>query len=172
MTGLSLLGMFHTLISLAAVTAGFVALLRHGGISQSTRTGAAYLALTVVTCLTSLGLFAHGVFGNLHTLAVFTLFVIALTAWLETGDLLGSLTKYVVAVSYSFTLFLLLIPAVTETFTRLPLGVPLFATAEDPALRALTEALFGVFLVGAVLQVGGLRRSSKTSRATAGHRLD
>ena len=49
------------------------------------------------------------------------------------------------------------VPAVTETATRLPVGAPLVASADSPALKAVYLVLLVVFLVGAVLQSLRLR---------------
>jgi hypothetical protein len=56
-------------------------------------------------------------------------------------------------VSYSLSFFLHLIPGANETFTRLPVGAPLFSGPEGPALQKVAGALFLLFLPGAGLQV-------------------
>ena len=56
-------------------------------------------------------------------------------------------------VAYSFTFFLHFIPGVTETFTRVPVGNPVFASPEDPALMAIAGVLFLLFLAGARYQL-------------------
>jgi hypothetical protein len=50
-----------------------------------------------------------------------------------------------------------MIPGITETSTRLPLGAPLLPNADAPALQTATAVLFAVFLIGASLQVRALR---------------
>jgi hypothetical protein len=72
-------------------------------------------------------------------------------------------------VGYSATFFFHMIPGITETSTRLPLGAPLVANADAPALQVATAALFVVFLIGATLQVLRLRakgRQPTTLRTT------
>ena len=59
--------------------------------------------------------------------------------------------------AYSFSFFLHFIPGTTETFTRVPVGAPLFSGPEDPALAKTVGVLFLIFLVGAALQVRRLR---------------
>ena len=71
-------------------------------------------------------------------------------------------------VSYSLTLFFHMIPGMTETFTRLPAGSPLFTGPDDPMLQKVIGALFVVFLVGATLQVLHLRRTGRDDRRMAG----
>jgi hypothetical protein len=60
-----------------------------------------------------------------------------------------------VALSVSF--FLHFLPGTTETFTRVPVGAPLFTGPEDPALAKTIGVLFLIFLVGAGLQVRRMR---------------
>jgi hypothetical protein len=107
----------------------------------------------VLTCLTGFGIFQHGGFGAPHALGVMTLLVLALAAVAGRTSLLGRASPYVATVSYSLTFFFHLIPGTTETFTRLPVGAPLFSSPEDPALQKVVGTLFLLFLLGAALQV-------------------
>ncbi len=96
MFGLTQLGVIHTAISLIAVAAGLIALVRDKEISPRNILGKVYVITTVL----------------FH-----------------------------------------LIPGITETTTRLPLGAPLLPNAEAPALQAASGALFVLFVIGAALQV-------------------
>jgi uncharacterized membrane protein len=155
--GLTYLGVIHTLISLVAVAAGLIALIRAGHIRPGTRLGKIYIIATVITCLTGFGIFQHGGFGKPHALGVLTLIVLGV-AWMtaHTG-VFGKLAPYVQTVSYSVTFFFHMIPGVTETTTRLPLGKPLLPSAEAPELQVVAGVLFLLLLVGATLQVLNLR---------------
>jgi hypothetical protein len=157
MLGLTPLGTIHTAISLIAVAAGLIALIRDKEISPRNRVGQVYVIMTVLTCLTGFGIFQHGGFGNPHVLGIVTLIVLAVAAIAGYSRLFGRASPYVETVSYSATFFFHWIPAIAETSTRLPLGAPLVASAEAPELQAATAALFVVFLVGATLQVRRLR---------------
>jgi hypothetical protein len=157
MLGLTNLGAIHTLISLVALCAGLAATVRDKAILPDSGLGQVYLWTTVLTCLTGFGIFQHGGFGKPHALGVITLLVLGVAELARRSSLFGKLAAYVVAVSYSLTLFFHFVPGVTETFTRLPAGAPLFSSPEDPALQKLVGTIFGVFLVGAVLQVRRLR---------------
>jgi len=157
MAGLTILGMVHTAISLIAVAAGLIALIRDKEISPRNRLGQVYVIMTVLTCLTGFGIFQHGGFGNPHVLGIVTLIVLAVAAIAGYSRLFGRASPYVETVSYSATFFFHWIPAIAETSTRLPLGAPLVASAEAPELQAATAALFVVFLIGATLQVRWLR---------------
>src|SRR5207253_5457042 len=75
--GLTTLGVFHTAISLLAVVCGIWAFARYKRISLNHRLGQVYLASTLITAVTALGIFQHGGFGPLHALAVLTLVALA-----------------------------------------------------------------------------------------------
>ena len=160
---LSSFGAFHTLIALVAVACGIAALARHGAIGTRTRSGLAYVLLTVATSITGLFIFRHGGFGPPHALAIQTLLVL-LVAWLaETRGNRNGFARYVAVLGYSLTLFFHLIPGLTETGTRLPLGDPAFSGPEDPKLVSLVGLGFLVYLVGATIQALRIRRSRLTA---------
>jgi len=71
--------------------------------------------------------------------------------------LYGRLSPYIETVGYSATFLFHLIPGVTETTTRLPLGAPLLPNAEAPALQVASAVMGVVFLIGPALQVRRLR---------------
>ncbi|MBX3188542.1 MAG: hypothetical protein KF819_16115 [Labilithrix sp.] len=150
-------GMFHTVLSLVALGAGLVALVRDKKISLENRVGKLYVSMTVLTAATGLGIFHHGGFGKPHALAILTLAVIALAVAAKRTSIFGRASREVETVAYSATFLFHLIPGVTETTTRLPVGAPLVASPEAPELQAVTGALFLLFLVGAALQVRALR---------------
>ncbi len=156
MFGLTQLGVFHTAVSLIAVGAGVIALLRDRKITSKNTLGKVYVIATVITCLTGFGIFQHGGFGKAHVLGIITLVVLGV-AWLaEYTSTFGRASPYVATVSYSATFLFHMIPAITETTTRLPPGAPLLPNADAPALQAATGVLFVLFLIGATLQVRAL----------------
>ncbi len=157
MFGLTPLGTFHTAISLIALGAGLVALVRDKQISSRNLVGKIYVVTTVITCLTAFGIFQHGGFGKAHVLAIITLAVLGIAGVAGTSRVFGRASRYVETVSYSATFLFHMIPAITEASTRLPPGEPLVASADAPALQAAAGVLFIVFLIGATLQVLRLR---------------
>jgi len=158
MSALTPLGIVHTAISLVAVGAGIVAFARHHAISPQQRVGQVYIWATVLTCLTGFFIFQHGGFGKPHALGVLTLLVLGLCAAADRRPLFGRASPYVVTVGYSLTFFFHMVPALTETFTRLPAASPLFSSPEDPALQQVVGVFFLLFVVGAVLQVRQMRK--------------
>jgi uncharacterized membrane protein len=161
MFGLTPLGTFHTAISLIAVGAGLVALVRDKAITGKNLVGKVYVVTTIITCLTGFGIFQHGGFGKAHVLGIITLVVLGIAVLAETFRVFGRASRYVATVSYSATFLFHMIPAITETATRLPPGAPLAAGPDVPALQAASGALFVAFLIGATLQVLRLRAQGR-----------
>jgi len=79
----------------------------------------------------------------------------------------GRASRYVETISYSATFFFHMIPAITETSTRLPAGAPLVANADAPELQAATGVLFVLFLLGVALQAWRLRPLAIPALVTA-----
>jgi hypothetical protein len=89
--------------------------------------------------------------------ARFPLVVLGVAALAGKTKIFGRASRYVETVSYSATFLFHLIPGITETTTRLPLGAPLLPGPEAPQLQVASGVLFLFFLIGAVLQVRRLR---------------
>jgi hypothetical protein len=155
--GLTPLGVVHTAISLIAVAAGLIALIRDKEISPRKLIGKIYVITTVLTCLTGFGIFQHGGFGKPHVLGIVTLIVLGVAYVAGYTKLYGWASPYIETVSYSATFLFHMIPGITETTTRLPLGAPLLPNADAPALQVASGVLFVLFLIGATLQVLRLR---------------
>ena len=158
MLGLTSLGVVHTVISLVAVGAAVVAFSRNGRIETGNRLGQLYIWTTVITCLTAFGIFQHGGFGKPHALGVLTLIVLAIAITANRTRLFGAWSRSVEVVSYTVTFFFHMIPGITETSTRLPLGDPLLPNADAPELKVATGFMLLVLLVAAGYQVRRLRR--------------
>ncbi|XHS78142.1 hypothetical protein ACFJGW_20830 [Burkholderiaceae bacterium UC74_6] len=168
MTGLTPLGTFHTIVSVVALIAGVAAFAWHGEISPRSRAGLLYIWATVIVCVTGFGIFQHGGFGKPHQLGVITLITLAVVYGAGKGWF-GRSSRYIETVGYSLTFFFHMIPAWTETLTRLPSEAPVFTNPEDPRLQALYGLSFLVFLVGATVQVRRLRARSATQVSSATH---
>lgn len=175
MLGLSMLGVIHTLISLAALGAGIACLAREGAITPRRPSGALYVALTVLSAATSLGIFAHGGFGKPHVLALATLATLAIAVTARATAVFGRRARAVETVAYSATILFHMIPGVTETFTRLPRNRPLFNSPDAPGLQAVIFVMLVLFVVGAWYQVRRLgkdgRRGAGASRRAAGSKF-
>lgn len=157
MFGLTPLGVVHTLISLVALASGLMALVTYRFISTTNGLGMTYVVTTALTAATGLGIYQHGGFGAPHGLSILTLLALAAGVAAGATQAFGGRSRYVEAVAYSSTFLFHAIPAFTESLTRLPLGAPLFASAEAPALKAIYGVLLVLFVVGLVVQLRWLR---------------
>ena len=158
MPEITLLGWFHTAMGIIALVSGGLALAAYKEITLQTRTGQIYLATTLITAATALGIFQRGEFGPDHALAVMTLLALAVGTVAATTKLFGKLSRYVQAVSYSATLLFHCIPAVTDGLLRLPVGDPILTSIEDPILKMCYLGLLVLFLVGVSLQLRWIYR--------------
>lgn len=166
MLGLSALGAVHTAIALVAVVSGFAMSLRFGRIGVDLPLGRTYVGCTALTSVTSLGIFMHGGFNVAHSLALLTLVVlgVAIAAGRHRGS--SRAATYVETLGYSTTLFFHMIPALNETFTRIPVGAPLFTGPDDPALQRLFGFVFVAYLLGIALQVRQIWKTPASMRRT------
>jgi uncharacterized membrane protein len=156
------LGVFHTVVSVVAILAGAIALSRDGHVSPRSGIGRLYIGALVITCLTGLPIFRHGTIGPPHVLGVLTLVTLAGAAVAGKTRMFGRFSAYVQTVSYSATVFFLAISTVTETLTRLPPSAPVVASPEAPIFTPLYLGLLVLFLIGATLQVRGLRGAARS----------
>lgn len=152
------LGWFHTGMGVVALVSGGFTLARFKEILLQTRSGQLYLIATLITAVTALAIYQHGMFGPAHVLAVMTLLALAVGTLAATTRLFGKLSRYLQAISYSATLLFHCIPAVTDALLRLPVGDPVLDSIEDPILRMCYLALLVVFLIGIALQLRWIYR--------------
>jgi uncharacterized membrane protein len=146
------LGWFHTALGILALLSAIYTLARHKEITLQTRSGQVYLAATLLTAVTALGIFQHGGFGVAHGLAVLTLLALTVGTIAATTGVFGKLSRYVQALSYTGTLLFHSIPAVTDALLRLPVGAPVLTSIEDPVLKMCYLVLLVAFLIGVSLQ--------------------
>ena len=90
-------------------------------------------------------------------LAILTLLAMAVGYIASITGVLGRRSRYFTAICYSATFLFHLIPGVTETLTRLPVGAPVFASAEAPGLRPIYAVMLVVFAVAVFFQIQWLR---------------
>ena len=158
------LGWFHTIMGVIALVSGGYTVARFKEISLRTRSGQIYLAATLVTAATALGIFQRGEFGPGHALAVMTLLALAVGTIAATTQVFRNLSRYVQAISYSATLLFHCIPAVTDGLLRLPVGDPVLTPIDDPILKMCYLSLLILYLIGAGLQLRWIY-SQRTERA-------
>lgn len=159
MFGLTSLGIIHTAISLVAVFAGAISLIKLKEITWNNSLGKMYVIATILTCLTGFGIFQHGGFGKPHVLGIITLAVLGVIYFAQKANQpLGKYSPYIEKVAYSLTFFFHLVPGVTETTTRLPLEHPWANSPDDPLVAQLVGICLILFLVGITFQIIALRK--------------
>jgi hypothetical protein len=159
---LTSLGVVHTILSLVAVVAAILALVKEHGVSPTSTIGRLYIWSLVATCLTGLPIFRHGTIGPPHILGVLTLATFGVAALAGKTRVFGRLSSYVETISYSVTLLFLGISTVTETLTRVPPGAPIVAGPDAPIFKPLYLVLLVLFLVGVTMQIRRLRTAATT----------
>jgi uncharacterized membrane protein len=157
---LSSLGIFHTVISILALIVAFIALFRRGKINPGDTVGKWYVALTVITCLTSFGIMKTGHFTPAHGLSILVLVILLVGIYAH--RIFGRYGTTAQIIAMTLTLMLSFVPAITETLTRLPISNPIAAGPDAPVVKMCYEVLLIVFLLFLSFQ---LVKSRKVKRA-------
>ena len=165
MFGISPLGWLHTLGSLPAIPLAIWMLARHGRIVPRSRAGAAYFVFMLIGGLT---VFAVAKQPASNGVAALTLLL--LVSGYAAGRIpgLGRAARYLETILLTVTVFLLLVPSVSETLRRVPDGNPIAADPESPALLAALGALTVLLVLGLTAQIVHLRRTAKQADPVRG----
>jgi hypothetical protein len=164
---LSSLGIAHTAISLLPLGAALYSLARFGTIEPSARSGRIYLIGMVLSVLTAFGLSSTGHFNAGHALGVLALLVMLGAWWVPRLTFLGRARAYLATLGWSFSFFLLLVPGINETLSRLPPSRPLANGPDSPLVKGALLAWLVLFVVGYAWQARRLylrRRGGAASR--------
>lgn len=151
--GISPIGWLHTLGSLPAIPLAAYMLFKHGRVVPDTRAGRAYFWFMLLGVLTVYPI-AHQPVSVI--IATATLVALLLGYGISRWALAKRFGKYIETASLSLSVFLLMIPTVTETLRRLPVGDPLVTDLKDPLLLGVQGALFLALIVGVPLQMRAL----------------
>ena len=162
---LSTLGIAHTAISLVPLVAGIASLALHRRIEPASTAGRVYLVGLVAAVLTSFGLSSTGGFNAGHALGILALLAIGGALLAPRLALLGRSRDYLATLGLSASFFLLLVPGINETLTRLPPSQPI-ATGPD---SAIVKGTLGVWLLlfaaGYTLQALAIRARRRAEAA-------
>lgn len=150
--GISTLGWLHTLGSLPAIPLAAYMLVKHGRIVPRTKAGLAYFWFMLLGVLTVFPI-AHQPISPI--IATITLVVLVLGYGMARWPL-KRFGKYIETISLSISVFLLMVPTVSESLRRLPVGDPLVTDLKDPLLLGAQGALFLALIVGVPLQLHAL----------------
>lgn len=160
--GISPLGWVHTLGSLPAIPVAAYMFARHGRIVPRSTAGVVYFVSMVIGGASVL-LIAHEPVSYVIALATLALLFVGYgVAYLPR---VGRAIKYIETISLTLTTFLLLVPSIKETLTRVPDGHPFVTDPKSPVLLGALGAVFLLVVVALIVQIVHLRRQG---RSTAG----
>lgn len=160
---LSHIGVVHTAISLIPIVAGLYSFVRYRLIDPATRSGRVYLVGLTLSVLTAFGLSSTGGFNPGHAVGILALLAALGSLLVPSLSFLGRLRPYLTTFGRTFSFFLLMVPGIAETLTRLPTAHPLAAGPESPLVRSALLSWVVIFIVGFALQVWTIR--SRRGRA-------
>lgn len=128
-------------------------LVRHGRIAPETAAGRGYFWFMLLGILTVYPIAHQPVSSIVATITlVFLLVGFGIALWRPAKRLWA----YVQTMSLSITVFLLMVPTVSESLRRLPVGDPVVTDLKDPLLLGVQGALFLALIVGIPLQMRAL----------------
>lgn len=161
--GISPLGWLHTLGSLPAIPLALYMLVRHGRIAPESRAGRAYFWFMLLGVLTVYPI-AHQPISSI--IATVTLAALLVGYGISRWSVANRLGKYVETIALSVSVFLLLVPTVSESLRRLPVSHPLVTDLKDPLLLGSQGALLLALVMGVCLQMRALYKQKIASRTT------
>ena len=162
MFGISPLGWVHTLGSLPAIPVALYMFASHGRIVPRSGLGAVYFVSMLIGAGTVF-LVAHQPVSYGIGAATILLLLAGYGAGLL--PILGGAAKYVETICLSLTVFLLMLPTVTETLRRVPDGHPLVTDLKSPLLLGTQASLLAILIIGLTTQLIYLRRQNKAATA-------
>lgn len=163
--GISPIGWFHTLGSLPAIPLALWMLARHGRIVPRSGAGRAYFWFMLLGALTVYPIARQPVSPIVATL---TLAVLLAGYGVSRWSIAGRAAIYFETVLLSISVFLLMVPTVSETVRRLPVGHPLVTDLKDPLLVGAQGALLLLLVAGVPVQLWALRRKRRSGAVGLG----
>lgn len=149
---LSNLGIFHTAIGIIALAGAVISIVKTGKIDLSKLSGKIYFYCTLVTSLTALGLSSVKGINPGHILAWLVVILVSVAFILHARKPGNNRARYIENIFLSFSFFLSLVPAVNETFTRIPAGHPWAQGPKDPLIAKTLLSLFILLIIGSFFQ--------------------
>lgn len=155
MFGISTLGWLHTLGSLPAIPAAAYMIFRYGGIRPRSRAGRVYFVCMVIGSLT---IFLIAKAPVSPVIAFVTLACVIGGYAVHRLTFLGRIEKYAETLLLSLSVFLLMVPTVSETLRRVPDGHPIVADPNSIILKIAIGAIALMFVLGLATQFFYLAR--------------
>jgi FtsH-binding integral membrane protein len=164
---LSTLGIIHTVISVVPVVAGLYGFSKYRAILPKTDSGRIYVITLILSALTSFGLSSTGGFNAGHAIGIMAILAVAFSLIISRLGWFGRLNRYLQALSMSFTFFLLLVPGINETLSRVPPSNPIGNGPDSSPVQTVTAIWAVIFLIGICLQAWTMHRRSGASALPA-----
>lgn len=158
MFGISTPGWVHTLSSLPAIPLAIYMFARHGRIVPRSRPGVVYFISMLIGAVTVFPIAKQPVSFVIGTATL--LFLLAGYGIGRIQSFRGA-GKYLETIFLSLTAFLLFVPTVTETLTRVPNGNPLVTDLNSPILLGAQAGLLVILIIGLSAQIIHLRRQDR-----------
>jgi hypothetical protein len=155
MFGISTLGLVHTLGSLPAIPLAGYMLVRYGRIVPRSTFGLLYFVFMLIGALTVFPV-AHEPIS--YVIAIVTLALLFAGYSVGRTSILGRFTTYAETICLSLSVFLLMLPTITEILRRVPDGHPIVTDIRSPLLLGAQGLLLVLLLVGLAVQVIAIRR--------------
>jgi len=164
MFGISPIGWVHTLGSLPAIPLAIYMLARHGRIVPWSTPGVAYFVSMLIGAVTVF-IVAHQPVS--YGIGVATILLLLAGYGIDRISSFGRAGKYLETISLSLTVFLLMVPTVTETLRRVPDGHPLVTDLNSPLLLGSQASLLVILIIGLTAQMIHLRRQGRLAALTS-----
>lgn len=158
MFGISSLGWVHTLSSLPAIPLAIYMFVCYGRIVPRSKPGIIYFISMLIGAVTVFPIAHQSVSYIIGTTTILLLLAGYGIGRISNFERAG---KYLETIFLSLTAFLLMLPAVTETLTRVPVGNPIVKDLNSPILIGAQGSLFVILIVGLTAQIIHLRRQDK-----------
>jgi hypothetical protein len=157
---LSTLGIVHTVISVVPIVAGLYGFSKYAAIVPKSNSGRIYIITLFLSAITSFGLSSTGGFNAGHAIGIIAMLSVIFSIVIGKLGWFGRLNRYLQALSMSFTFFLLMIPGINETLSRLPPSSPIGNGPDSPPVQTATAIWAVIFLIGLCLQAWTMHRRS------------
>ncbi|KIZ41472.1 MULTISPECIES: hypothetical protein [Rhodopseudomonas] len=158
MFGISPLGWVHTLGSLPAIPTAVYMIARYGRIVPRSTAGTVYLVSMLIGAVT---VFLVARQPISYGIGAATLALVLAGYAVGSITMLGRAAPYLETIFLSLSVFLLMLPTVSETLRRVPDGHPLAADLHAPILLGAQAAILAILLIGLPIQLILLRRRSR-----------
>ncbi|RJX37479.1 hypothetical protein D3P09_21065 [Paenibacillus pinisoli] len=158
MFGISTLGWVHTFSSLPAIPLAIYMFARHGRIVPRSKPGVVYFISMLIGAVTVFPIAKQSVS---YVIGAATLLFLLAGYGMRRISSIGGAGKYLETIFLSLTAFLLFVPTVTETLTRVPNGNPIVTDLNSPILLAAQAGLLVILIIGLSAQIIHLRRQDR-----------